>query len=119
MNQDFFFLISGPALDSGDFSIISSTLRLDAGENIVNGTKTFIFAQTVDDLMIENNFTLTISFNSSNFPASNVVLDATTQDMVLVLDDGKSQLSRFRVNNQLVYQMLEMACQTKKYMYNY
>ena len=65
----------------------------------MNGTRTFTFAQTVDDLVIENNFTLIISFNSSNFPASNVVLDTTTQDMVLVLDDGESQLSRFRVNN--------------------
>ena len=83
----------------------------------MNGTRTFTFAQTVDDLVIENNFTLTISFNSSNFPASNVILDATTQDMVLVLDDGESQLNRFRVNNQLVYQMLEMAFQTKRYMY--
>ena len=83
----------------------------------MNGTRTFTFAQTVNDLVIENNFTLTISFNSSNFPASNVVLDATTQDMVLVLDDGESQLNRFRVNNQLVYQMLEMAFQTKRYMY--
>ena len=92
-NESGLFLISGPALDSGDFSIISSTLILDAGENIVNGTRTFTFAQTVDDLVIENNFTLVISFNSSNFPASNVVLDTTTQDMVLVLDDGKSGLA--------------------------
>ena len=92
-------------MDAGDFSIISSTLTLDAGENIVNGTRNFTFAQTVDDLMIENNFTLTISFNSSRFlrraigflvPAKRIIcLIIDVVQLIYVLDNGKSQLSSF------------------------